>query len=173
MAYRYQRQRHSRNRDGYSDFKNRRSAGWGMNLYRNTRNGKIGGVAAGLADHWDIAPWVVRLLWFGAFLFTGMLAVWAYIGAWMLLAPRPRRAVDDGLAFAPDEECYEDVPVDMEYDERYHEYRPRKVFRYSENSSVRLRRAQDRLNAAVARVEAMESYVTSRQYRLNKEFSRL
>ncbi len=173
MAYRYQRQRHSRHQDGYGDFKKRRRAGWGMNLYRNTRNGKIGGVAAGLADHWDIAPWVVRLLWFGAFLFTGMLAVWAYIGAWILLAPRPRRVADDGLAFTQEDESYEDIPVDMEYDERYHEYRPRKVFRYSENSSVRLRRAQERLNAAVARVEAMESYVTSRQYRLNKEFSRL
>ena len=60
-----------------------------MNIYRNTRDGKIAGVAAGLADHWDIAPWVVRLLWVGAFLFTGTLALWAYLGAWLVLAPRP------------------------------------------------------------------------------------
>jgi phage shock protein C len=142
-----------------------------MNLYRNTREGKIGGVAAGLADHWDIAPWVVRLMWLGAFLFTGTLALWAYIGAWMLLAPRPRRFEDQrGEDFAY---AYEEVPVAMEYDERHHEYRPRKVFRYSENSSVRLQRARERLDAALARVEAMESYVTSRKYNLNKEFSKL
>ena len=177
MTYRYQRQSSRAGRRG--NFKRQRRAGWGMNLYRNTRKGKVGGVAAGLADHWDIAPWVVRLLWFGAFLFTGMLAVWAYVGAWIALAPRPRRPVDD-TAFAYEAEDhdyddyeYDEVPVDMEYDERYHEYRPRKVFRYSENTSVRLRRASDRLNAALARVEAMESYVTSRQYNLNKEFSKL
>jgi len=52
----------------------------------------------------------------------------------------------------------------MEYDERHHDYRPRKVFRYSDSSSVRLKRASERLDAALRRVENMESYVTSRQY---------
>ena len=37
----------------------------------------------------------------------------------------------------------------------------------------RLQRARERLDAAVRRVEGMESYVTSRQYNLNKEFSKL
>jgi phage shock protein C len=72
-----------------------------------------------------------------------------------------------------DELDYAAVEVEMEYDERHHDYRPRKVFRYSDNSSVRLRRARERLDSAVRRVESMESYVTSRQYGLNKEFSRL
>ena len=152
-------------------FQTRRMAGWGLNLYRNTREGKIAGVAAGLADHWDIAPWVVRLLWVGAFLFTGTLAFWAYLGAWLLLARRPSRMGADG--HFSDELDYAAVEVEMEYDERHHDYRPRKVFRYSENSSVRLRRARERLDAALRRVEAMEGYVTSRQYDLNKEFSRL
>ena len=58
-------------RSGKRRFNSRKATGWGMNLFRNTRQGKIAGVAAGLADHWDIAHWVVRLLWVGAFLFTG------------------------------------------------------------------------------------------------------
>ena len=143
-----------------------------MNLYRNTREGKIAGVAAGLADHWDIAHWVVRLLWVGAFLFTGTLALWAYIGAWILLAPRPsRRSADQETYFADDD--YAEAEVEMEYDERQHGYRPRKVFRYSDSASERLQRARERLDAALHRVEDMESYVTSRQYNLNKEFSQL
>ena len=156
---------------GRRRFKSRRRAGWGMNLYRNTRDGKIGGVAAGLADHWDVAHWVVRLLWVGAFLFTGTLALWAYLGAWMLLAPRPRRRHDDEETYTGAE--FEETPVEMEYDEVRHEYRPRKVFRYSEPGNVRLERARERLDAALARVEDMECYVTSRQYNLNKEFSKL
>jgi phage shock protein C len=171
--------RHSRRNRHYRDkctsrsrrFRSRKSAGWGMNLYRNTREGKIAGVAAGLADHWDIAPWVVRLMWVGAFLFTGTLALWAYIGAWILMAPRPTRRAADGSY--RDEPEYEEVEVEMEYDEKHQDYRPRKVFRYSDSSSVRLQRARERLDSALRRVEDMESYVTSRQYELNKEFSRL
>ena len=159
----------SRKNRGHMD--SQRRGGWGMNLYRNTREGKIGGVAAGLADHWDVAPWVVRLIWVGAFLFTGTLALWAYLAAWLLMARRPSRTDADG---GPSDELdYEAVEVEMEYDERHHDYRPRKVFRYSDSSSVRLKRARDRLDAALRRVENVESYVTSRQYELNKEFSRL
>jgi phage shock protein C len=138
-----------------------------MNLYRNTRASRIAGVAAGIADYWDVAHWVVRLLWVGAFLFTGTLALWAYLAGWILLAPRPRDAA------AGDGEGWEVPPRQMEYDERRHAYRPRHPFRYSESAPVRLERAQERLDAALRRVEAMESYVTSRRYSLNKEFSRL
>ena len=176
MGSRRRRRRSSRHyRDDYRSnrrrFHSRKRAGWGMNLYRNTREGKIAGVAAGLADHWDIAPWVVRLMWIAAFLFTGTLALWAYLAAWILLAPRPtRRAADGGWQ---DEDEFEEVEVEMEYDEKHHDYRPRKVFRYSDSTSVRLQRARERLDAALRRVEDMESYVTSRQFELNKEFSRL
>ena len=157
-------------RRGSQRFQARRRGGWGMNLYRNTRDSKVAGVCAGLADHWDVAHWVVRLTWVAAFLFTGTLALWVYLAAWVLMAPRPSRWTQAGDAREPE---YEDTAVEMEYDERHHDHRPRKVFRYPDSSSVRLQRARERLDAALARVQAMESYVTSRQYELNKEFSRL
>jgi len=156
-------------RSGFgADFQARRDGGWGFNLYRNTREGRIAGVAAGLADYLDIAPWVARLLWVVAFIFTGTLALWAYLAAWLLLAPRPLRSGAGG-----GEPEYEDVEVEMEYDERRHDFRPRRVFRYSDSSGVRLQRARERLDKAVRRVEDLETYVTSRRYRLNKEFSKL
>ena len=169
----------SRHRDQFRDDRHHRShrvssrkrAGWGMNLYRNTREGKIAGVCAGLADHLDVAHWVVRLTWVAAFLFTGTLALWLYLAAWFLMAPRPQHR--DAAGSFHDAADFDEVEVEMEYDERHHDYRPRKVFRYSESSSVRLQRARERLDAALRRVEDMESYVTSRQYELNKEFSRL
>lgn len=151
--------------------KSRRHAGWGMNLYRNPREGIFAGVAAGIADHLDVAPWVVRLLWVGAFLFTGSLAPWLYLAAWLLLARRPAHLGADGGRSGELE--YDAVEIDMEYDERLRNYRPRKVFRYSDSGTVRLQRARERLDTALRRVENMEAYVTSRQYELNKEFSRL
>ena len=137
--------------------KQRRRQGWSMNLYRNTEEGKIAGVCAGIADHFDVAHWVMRLTFVGAFIFTGTLALWGYVAAWCLMAPRKDDAVEEAV----------------EYDERRREYRPRSMFRYSENASSRIKSAQARVQDSLDRIKDMESYVTSRQYQLNKEFSKL
>jgi len=125
-----------------------------------------------LADHWDVEHWVIRLAAVILLLFTGALAFWGYIAAWVLLKPRPSLSRRDDREYHFDDGDEEDS-VDMEYDERVHDYRPRKMFKYGESAGVRLRRARERLDAALRRVEDMESYVTSRQYNLNKEFSEL
>lgn len=150
-------------------FRMDRASGWGIGLYRDTRRSRLGGVCSGVAEYWDVEPWLVRLLWIAGILFTGTLALWAYLAAWILLVPRPERQARTRREGANDEES----PVDMEYDEVQHVYRPRSAFRYSDATSVRLRRARERLDAALRRVEAMESYVTSRQFELNREISRL
>lgn len=142
-----------RERDNH--FKEDRRNGWGMNLYRNKKEGKIGGVCAGLADHFDFAPWVVRLVFLGALLFFQSLAVIAYIAACVVLSPRPK-GMRDGY----------------EAKERHSERRERKnMFKYSPSPSSSLRRAQERLNETVRKVEDMEAYVTSRHFKLNKEFA--
>lgn len=171
MKRTYRRKRHGGFRRRHQDYRRRRNNGWGMGLYRNTRDGKIAGVCAGLADHWNVERWVVRLLAIVAFLFTGALAFWLYVAGWIMLAPR-RRVDDYGERWDDPVEEYEEV-VEMEYDEYQHDYRPRKMFRYSESPSVRLQRARERLDAAMQRVADMESYVTSRQFQLNKKISEL
>ena len=185
--YRDERRRRNRGRrrkarPSLSAFQERRRHGWGMGLYRNRRDGKICGVAAGLADYWDVADWVVRLTFVGAFLFTGTLALWAYLGACLMLSVRPedrsrreRRRAEyaDHTEMTRESANEEAFGPELEYDERIHDYRPRRMFRYSESAGVRLARARERLDEAVSRVEAMESYVTSRRYKLNSELSRL
>ena len=184
MTEYYSEDRRRRRRKA-SQFRERRQHGWGMGLYRNRRDGKICGVAAGLADYWDVADWVPRLLFIGAFLFTGTLAIWAYVAGFFLLSPRPEDRSSRRRRRSREDADGEEAPVamrsaneeafgpEMEYDERYHDFRPRRMFRYSESASVRLARARERLDAAVRRVENMESYVTSRRFKLNREFSRL
>lgn len=181
---RRRKRRGRRERQGGEQFRyyqERKRHGWGMGLYRNRRDGKICGVAAGIADYWDVADWVVRLVFIGAFIFTGTLAIWAYVAACLLLSPRPedrrgrRRKRDPGERSAAktasaNEEAF---GPEMEYDERHHDYRPKRMFRYSDSASVRLARARERLDSAVRRVEGMETYVTSRRYKLNSELSRL
>lgn len=160
----------------------RKRHGWGMGLYRNRRDGKICGVAAGIADYWDVADWVVRLVFIGLFLFTGTLALWGYVAGALLLSPRPedrsrksgKRPKARSRRAAAEEPANEEAfGPEMEYDERRHDYRPKRMFRYSDSASVRLARARERLDAAMRRVEGMETYVTSRRYKLDREFSRL
>lgn len=171
MGRRYRRRsRHGGFRRKHRDYRRRKHNGWGMGLYRNTRDGKIAGVCAGLADHWEVDHWVVRLLAIVLFLFTGSLAMWAYVAGWVVLSPQ-RRADDYERWEDPIEETEE--VVEMEYDERVHDYRPRKMFRYGDSPSQRLKRARDRLDVALERVQDMESYVTSRQFELNRKISEL
>lgn len=156
--------RHARGEDRES-FGAKRRRGWGMDLYRNRSEGWLGGVCSGLADHWGVATWMVRLAAIALLLLTGSLAFWGYIVAWVVLSPRPSRWDGDSGAV--------EVEDEMEYDEDRQTYRKRTVFHYPDAPADRVRKAQRRLDEALARVESMERYVTSRRYDLNREFAKL
>ncbi len=141
-----------------------RRCGWGMGLYRNRSEGWIGGVCAGLAARWDVPNWVVRLVAVALFMFTGAIAFWLYVIAWIAIAPEASRWSE-----LPEEE----VEIEREYDEDRHTYRRKTVFRYTDAPAERVRKAKERVAKAASRIEAMERYVTSRQYDLNREFSKL
>lgn len=148
---------------GRESFGAKRRRGWGMDLYRNRSEGWIGGVCSGLADHWGVATWMVRLAAIALLLLTGSLAFWGYVVAWVVLSPRPSRWEAEAA----------EVEVEMEYDEDRQTYRKRTVFHYPDAPTDRLRKARRRLDEALGRVESMERYVTSRRYDLNREFSKL
>lgn len=134
-----------------------RENGYGIHLYRDVKRKKIGGVAAGLANHFDVDPLVVRIAFVAALVFTQLMAFWAYIGAWILLSPQP--------------EGVQDIP--LEYDEEQRCYRRKNVFNYGRSTTDRLKTAQTRLQETASRVAAVERYVTSKKYQLDKEFSKL
>ncbi len=134
-----------------------RSDGYGMNLYRNIDAGKIAGVCAGLGDHFEIDHFVMRVIFVVGLMFMGPLAFWGYIIAWIAIVPKPRENND----------------ISMEYDEKERCYRKKKVFRYQDSASDRLRRARLRLDDIVEKVGNMERYVTSSKFELNKQFADL
>ena len=141
-----------------------RRLGWGMGLYRNRSEGWLGGVCAGLAARWDVPNWVVRLAAVALLMFTGAPAFWLYVIVWVAIAPKASRWSE-----LPEEE----VEIEMEYDEDLHAHRRKAVFRYTDSPTERVRKAKERVTKAASRVEAMERYVTSRQYDLNRECSKL
>ena len=99
--------------DKREGFVSRRRRGWGMGLYRNRSQGWIGGVCSGLADHWGLPFWMTRLAAVALLIFTGSLAFWSYVAAWMLLAPQPTRWDAAEIKGRHDED------VEMEYDKTF------------------------------------------------------
>ena len=140
------------------DFWDRSRRGYGINLYRNPKEGWLGGVCAGVGDHLNIEPWILRLLAVGALMFFNSLAILGYLVACVLLAKRPKK-----LPAKPE----------TEYDATTHQDRPRTVFSYPASPGERLRLARERLDDVLNRVETMERYVTSKRYDLDREFSKM
>jgi phage shock protein PspC (stress-responsive transcriptional regulator) len=55
---------------------------------RSTTDKKIAGVAAGLADYFDLDPTIIRVVWLLAFLCGGA-GLLAYVILWIALPPGP------------------------------------------------------------------------------------
>lgn len=143
--------------ENYKRYMSSRRNGFGMNLYRNVKNKKIGGVCAGIADHFEIDHNIMRIIFVAAAIFSSSLAIWGYIIAWIVMVPNRNGEEKDNY----------------EYDEKERCYRKKKIFRYRENASERLRGANNRMKETLARVEAMEQYVTSKKFSLNRQFADL
>jgi phage shock protein PspC (stress-responsive transcriptional regulator) len=60
-------------------------------LMRSSRDKKIGGVCAGLADYFDLDPTIVRLVWLLAVLFAGT-GLLIYLILWIALPLAPSGA---------------------------------------------------------------------------------
>ena len=84
-----------RRRNHYRSFDHGRRNGWGLGLYRNPADGWFGGVCAGLAEHWGVPAWLIRLSVFALFLFMGAIVFWLYIAAWVLIRKRSSRWVGE------------------------------------------------------------------------------
>jgi len=69
-------------------------------LVRSTNDKKIAGVAAGLADYFDLDPTIIRLVWLLAALFAGT-GVLAYLILWIALPPGPTGEARASVPSAP------------------------------------------------------------------------
>jgi phage shock protein C len=117
-------------------------------IYRNPSRGWLFGVCAGLADYFGISVAGARILTFLGLVFFSVPLVLAYFAAAILLPTRPAN-----LYRGPEEEQFWK--------------RARTEPRASlQDLAARIRAADERLRAA-------EAYVTSRAYRLRRQFEDL
>ncbi len=128
-----------------------RSDGSGNKLYLDKKNGMIAGVCAGIADHFGLDRWLVRIITITLLIFTNSLVIFIYILAWIVLDNKPDDYIDDELE---KEFAFERIK--------------RKVTGGNGFSDTFNRFAQLEL-----RMRRLEAYITSKRFDLSKEINDL
>ena len=72
-------------------------------LYRCSHDRRIAGVAAGLAEYFDLDPTLMRVLWFVSIFFTGGLAILLYLALAIIIPLEPMTEHDATRTFAVSE----------------------------------------------------------------------
>lgn len=129
--------------------------GYDIDLYRSTENRWIAGVCGGLADNMRWSAGGVRALAVLFFLFSGTLAVLAYIAAIILINKRPATTRQN----PPQPDTARGSLKE-------------KVLSPGSSASSRLNEIRYRLQQVEARVRTMEQHVTSRKFQFERELRR-
>ncbi|PSU71833.1 envelope stress response membrane protein PspC [Photobacterium phosphoreum] len=124
-------------------------------LYRDPKNGKLGGVCAGLAEYFGVEIWLMRILAVTAFLLgVGFFATVAYIAAWLILDKMP--------------------PQRKEQQHQYAEHNVKqKPWQTGQSAQQILHNVETELARSEASIQKMEAYVTSSAFKVDREFNKL
>ncbi|MBI2380093.1 MAG: envelope stress response membrane protein PspC [Gammaproteobacteria bacterium] len=144
-------------------------------LYRDTRNGKITGVCAGLADYFGFERWVVRIICLSLVVFMGPMPVVAYFVLTFILDKKPghpesmtearmREGIQKGMngmrgAKAPANQKYQPDPLT--------------VWRSGTAPSQVLATIEGSFSKLELRLRDLESFVTSKRFHLEREFQEI
>jgi len=129
-------------------------------LYRDRQRAKIAGVCAGLSAYLGIRTWVVRVLAVTGLIYLGPVVLPLYLVGMFMLPDMPRDDVSSVTGAAPAASM---SPGRPEPEERKEVHSPRRDFRDT----------QALMSQAELRLRRMEAHVTSDQYELRKQLSRL
>lgn len=124
-------------------------------LYRDTINGKLTGVCAGLANYIGAEVWLVRILVISAALLGGsFLVVLAYIALTLMVEKQPENFV-------------ESLKTKQEHKLK------NKPWQAGQSPDQLLNTLDNDFEQLEGKVRKMEAYVTSDTFKVNREFSQL
>ncbi len=160
----------------------------GTSLYRDPKNGKIAGVCAGIADYFNLETWFVRILTVTAFfLLAGPFILVSYVAAWFILDKKPTgeyhasgtdrfaegvNTVRSGFANKVWRKSNHAESSANASEERKIEVKSR-VWQAGEPPREAFFDIQERFRVAELKLRKLEGYVTSKEFELNREISRL
>ena len=132
-------------------------------LYRNTRDARVMGVCAGLADYLDVRVGVVRCLTIIGIFFSGGWLIALYLVMGFILDPMPEDL------YRPREPSRREQRREARR-ERWHQERKRYWQRQEPTSpDYDTRDVRRRFAEIEKRTQKMEAYMTSKKFRLDRE----
>ncbi|WP_394128287.1 envelope stress response membrane protein PspC [Vibrio hepatarius] len=124
-------------------------------LYRDTVNGKITGVCAGLANYFSLEVWLVRILVISAALLGGsFLVLLAYIAMTLMIEKQPKNYV-------------EAMKTEQEHKLK------NKPWKQGQTPELLLNTIEKDFSQLETQVRDIEAYVTSDAFKVNREFKSL
>jgi phage shock protein C len=124
-------------------------------LYRDTANGKISGVCAGIANYFGAEVWLIRILVISAALLGGsFLVLLAYVAMTLMLEKQPSNYVETLKA------------------KQEHKLKS-KPWQQGQTANALLGTLEKDFDNMETKLRDMEAYVTSDAYKVNREFSKL
>lgn len=153
-------------------------------LYRIKREGKIAGVCAGLADYFGIEAWLVRILTVTAFLLlAGPFILVAYVALWFILDEKKTTSTTsnykgfvnkDGSTDKHGQKSYAGKGFVNNSDDDNHKVEVKsRVWQAGVPPRQACIEIKQRYNTVENKLRMLESYVTSKEFQLNRELSRL
>ncbi|AIW13761.1 envelope stress response membrane protein PspC [Vibrio tubiashii] len=124
-------------------------------LYRDTVNGKITGVCAGLANYFALEVWLVRILVISAALLGGsFLVILAYIAMTLMIEKQPPNYV-------------EAIKTEQEHKLK------NKPWQQGQTPEMLLNTIEKDFHNLEIQIRDIEAYVTSDAFKVDKEFKTL
>lgn len=137
-------------------------------LYRDTANGKVGGVCAGIANYFNWEVWVVRIIAVTLLIFASKVTFVAYIIAWMVLDKAP-----EGSDYKSEPNVVrEEWKTEKLADGRTIEVKTR-VWERGEPPKEAVKDIAKSFAGMETSLRDMERYVTSRKFQVKQEINRL
>lgn len=139
-------------------------------LYRDPENGKVAGVCAGIAEYFGWELWLVRIIVISGCLLSGSFFFVAYIAAWFILDKKPR----PGASPKPSHFTFQGKGWQNKHQEEEKTVEVKsKVWQSGEPPKRAFYDINKRFLSMETKLRKIESYVTSSEFQLNKEISKL
>lgn len=122
-------------------------------LHRSRRNVRVAGVCAGVANYLGVSTFLVRLITLLSLFILGGITIWGYVILWIVLDKEPKVS-KKGSKAAADSSGAHDTFAEASVEESIED-------------------CAQKLRTTASRLQEVEAFITSKQFRLHCEINRI
>jgi phage shock protein C len=143
-------------------------------LYRNTSEGKLFGVCAGIADYFGWEMWLVRILIVSAVLFGMPFLILGYFAAWFILDEAPEQDNKGKFESAETKQSFRSNKRKYETDVTNESIKVKsRIWQAGEPPKQALYDISRKFRSLERKLQGMEQYVTSAEFTVSREINKL